>query len=189
MSYVLITPPAVEPVSLAEIKAQLSAQYDTLSDAIIMSRITTARQWAEEFCAKSFVTQTWELRLDEWPDDGVINLRRGPVQSIVSVKYTDSAGVLQTMSSADYKLAGDRLIPVYGKPWPGARIEADSIQVRFVAGFGAAAANVPGPIKEAIAITTRHWMENQAAVDSGVRVTRIPYAVEHLLSAYREVNL
>ena len=188
MTAKLYTAPSVEPVTLTEAKDQLSIT-DTVDDTVITRRIIEARQWAEEFCQRSFITQTWQEYLDAWPRNNVIDLTRGPVASVVSVTYIDTDGATQTVSSADYKLSTvgqtARLAPAYGVDWPSARDEMDSIIVRYTAGYGASGSSVPGPIREAIMLTVGHWIEHQPAIESGVRITKIPFAVEHLLQAYR----
>ncbi len=188
MSEKLITAPVKEPVSLDDIRGQL-AIADDLSDEVITRRIVEARQWAELFCQRSFITQTWDRFLDCWPDNEIIELARGPVQSVTSIKYVDTSGIEQTILSTEYKISlADlitRIAPAYKKTWPTARAQMDSIAVRYVAGFGSDGSTVPGPIREAIMLTVGHWTEHQPAIESGVRITRIPYAVEHLLHAYR----
>lgn len=192
MDLKLIEAPKQEPVALDELKSQLSIR-DEISDDVIIRRIAEARQWAEQFTGRAFVTQTWEALLDAWPSGNIISLPRGPVQSITSVKYIDTAGALQTLANTEYKLASagimQRLLPAYGKEWPEARDEIESIQVRYVAGYGLSGEDVPGPIREAIMLIVGHWIEHQAAIEAGVRITRIPYAVEHLLATYRIVSL
>ena len=191
MSSILFKEPIQEPVTKDEIKDQIGIT-DEISDPVLLRRITEAREWAENFCQRSFITQTWDLFLDCWPADGVLPLPRGPVQSVTYVKYIDAAGVPQTISSANYKLGAGhtlpRLVPAYGLVWPSARDEIDAINVRYVAGYGVAGEDVPGPIREAIMLIVGHWVEHQPAIESGVRITRIPYAVEHLLQAYRVMS-
>lgn len=192
MNLKLITAPAKEPVSVTDAKGQLSVN-DDLTDDLIQRHITEARQWAEGFTQRAFITQTWEAVLDAWPENDVIELPRGQVQSVTTVKYIDSAGVLTTLANTEYKLASaglqQRLVPAYGKEWPTARGEIESITVRYVAGYGDTGDNVPGPLREAILITVGHWLEHRSAIESGIRITRIPYAVEHLLATYRIIGV
>lgn len=192
MNLKLITAPAKEPVRVQEAKTQLNVR-DDLSDELIQRHISEARQWAEQFTGRSFITQTWEAVLDAWPQDNVIALPRGNVQSITSVKYIDAAGVQQTIANTEYKLASaglmQRLVPAYGKEWPTAREEIEAIAVRYVAGYGANEDDVPGPIREGILITVGHWLEHRAAIESGARITRIPYAVEHMMATYRILGI
>lgn len=188
----LFTAPTQEPVTLDEIKGQLSIT-DEISDEVVIRRITEARQWAEEHTQRSFVTQVWDLYLDSWPTDDIINLPRGPVKSITSVKYIDANGAQQTIAGTDYKLSLSyqvaRLVPAYGKSWPSARVEIDSIVVRYTAGYGDSGVDTPGPIREAIMLTVGHWIDHQPSIESGIRITRIPYAVEHLMQSYRVLAL
>lgn len=58
----LITPPASEPVSLAD--AYDSARVTTPDDALMTSLITAAREFAETYTRRQFVTATWLYALD-----------------------------------------------------------------------------------------------------------------------------
>src|SRR5712692_3761461 len=62
----LITPPTVEPIGLSEAKAHL--RVDTADDdSFILAIISAARDYAEGFTRRRFLTQTWELALDHFP--------------------------------------------------------------------------------------------------------------------------
>jgi uncharacterized phiE125 gp8 family phage protein len=60
------TPPAVEPVSLAEAKLHLRVDI-TDDDALITGLIQGARYAAENMCRRVMVTQSWGLTLDGFP--------------------------------------------------------------------------------------------------------------------------
>ena len=62
----MVTAPAVEPVSLAEAKAQMrvDTSYD---DTIIGTLITTARRSVEIITGQKLITQTWKYYLDRFP--------------------------------------------------------------------------------------------------------------------------
>ena len=59
------THPLVEPVTLADAKAHLRIDNDA-EDALIQSLISTARQWAEDYCDRTFVLTKWVLRTDSF---------------------------------------------------------------------------------------------------------------------------
>jgi uncharacterized phiE125 gp8 family phage protein len=81
MSLQLLAPPAAEPVTLAEAKAHL--KLDTSDeDALVAALITAARARAEWHTGRAFVTQRWRLRLDAWPQQGVIELPLPPLVSV-----------------------------------------------------------------------------------------------------------
>jgi uncharacterized phiE125 gp8 family phage protein len=190
MSLKRITQPSSEPVLLADVKAQLSiATADTLVDAIITRRITEARQWAENFMGRTIMPSNWEVVLDQFPQE--IELFYPPATAIVSITYIDTASVTQTMDAADYYLDEDAVpnwvLPAYGEQWPDTLDTANAVRVRYTAGYDDAA-SVPGQIKEAIMLTIGHWMRYQGAVESGLNITRIPNAVECLLTPYKVFN-
>ena len=62
----IVTPPLIEPVSLAEVKEQIGIQAtDTVSDALITRRIVEARKYAEDYTGRALITQTREKRWDD----------------------------------------------------------------------------------------------------------------------------
>jgi uncharacterized phiE125 gp8 family phage protein len=149
MALKLITAPTEEPVTLTEVK--LHCRVDgTDEDALLTGIIIpAARRFAEGRTGRALVTQTWELALDAFPA-AEIELPMPPVQSITSVKYLDTTGVEQTIDAANYALDsyGMRpwLLPAYEYEWPEALASSNAVRIRFVAGYGAAAA-VPADIK------------------------------------------
>ena len=69
MRLVLITPPASEPVTLAEAKLHARIQHDE-DDALVASLIVAARRHCETCLKSALVTQTWTLYLDSFPSAG-----------------------------------------------------------------------------------------------------------------------
>ena len=150
----LITPPVAEPVSLAEVKADL--RIDHTDDDVRLARlITEARQSIDgprTSFMRSLMPQTWELVLDGYPISE-IRLPTAPVASITSIKYDDADGVEQTISANDYYL-DEASEPPWVVPaatgWPvGTLAAVNAVRVRFVSGYANADA-VPGDIKGAI---------------------------------------
>jgi len=146
----LTTAAAVLAVTVAEVKAHLHIDDDiTVEDVSLQALIKAATEDAEHEMQRALVTQRWTLTLDALPADGVIELRRPPVQSVVSLKYIDSTGVQQTLSDTAYRvLPGDlssRVVPVYGGTWPPIRATEDAIEIVFSCGVAADA--VPELIK------------------------------------------
>jgi len=79
----LITAPDIEPVTLDEAKNHL--KIDSSEDnSLISALIVTARQLAEKETNRAFITQTWEMYLDEVGNE--IEIPKPPLQSIVSIK-------------------------------------------------------------------------------------------------------
>lgn len=154
----LITAPAAEPVSAAEAKAQLRVDH-AAEDALISSQVVAARGHVERLTARQLITATWELRLDSFPADTcAIRIPKPPLQQVVSVKYVDADGVLQTLASTEYVVDAPvgptapwgRLWLEYLKTWPTVRDERNAVRIQFKAGYGDAGAAVPQELRNAI---------------------------------------
>ena len=83
-------PPAVEPLSLEEVKLHLrNNPGDTSEDKdIIAPLISAAREYCENYCGKSFAEQS----ITAYPEvSGTVTLPRGPVISVDSVTVDGEA--------------------------------------------------------------------------------------------------
>lgn len=190
MSVVVVTPPAAEPLDRATVQRHLRV-FDAAEDTYLDDLIATARAHAEAHTRRALITRTLDLVLDAFPGgDGVIDLPLGKVSSVVSVSYVDAAGVTQTVAPADYVIdLGDlpaHVLPAYGKTWPSPRAQASAVRVRFLAGYGAAPADVPPDIRRALLLLCGHWYEHREVVlASNLIPTPLPFAVSALLGPHR----
>lgn len=164
----LITAPAAEPVTLDEAKAHCRITT-TAEDYLVNSWIIAARGHAETYTRRRFITQTWEWSMDEFPDyDSPIEVPNGPLQSVTSLKYIDTAGVEQTLDptlyQVDLKSDPGRIAPAYAvRCWPYTRCDTlNAVTVRFVCGYGLAA-RVPKEIKQAMLLAIGDFNEHREA--------------------------
>ena len=192
MGLVLVTAPASEPVTLTEAKAHMRIESSfTDEDTLITSLIARARRHVETLTERSLLTTTWRLEFtggggfDEGglePCGGVVILPKPPLIAITTVTYTDANGVVQTLSSGDYRAdAGvepGRLWPAYATPWPTGRPGPAAFSITYTAGYANAAA-VPGPMVQAIHELVAHWHENREGV---------PPTVGHLLEPWDAIR-
>ena len=181
---IVITPPATEPVTLAEMKAQIGIPTgNTASDTIITRRITEARQWCENFTDRAFITQTREIRFDKFQDE----FRLPSASAVVSLKYVDINGTVITLTATDYVLDTYDRIPfvrlAYGSVWPPIRDERNAVRIQYTAGYGAAAAVDP-LIKEAVMLLVGHWMNFQPQSENGMIMSHVPKPIERLLNDF-----
>lgn len=171
MALKLITPPAVEPVTLDEVKEHCRIDGAT-DDNLLNSLITVARQEAEKVTRRQLITATWELRLDKFPE--IIYLPMPPLQSVTpiapvvigGVKYLDSSGIEQTLTeNTDYMIdiysEPGRITPCYGEVWPTIYPVINAVRIVYKAGYGDAATSVPEPIKNWIKIVVGTLYENR----------------------------
>lgn len=193
MSLKLITLPAVEPVTLAEVKLQCG--YDPKEDAdpvkerILAKRLRgfaqVARAKCEDEMRRVLISQTWKWTFAEWPRSGPVMVPNPPLVSISSFGYVDCAGTLQDIAETCYRLdAGDdtapgALHPVRGEAWTSFWQLAQRYEMTYVAGYGESGAAVPLPIRQAILFLAQFYDENGGATDQP-----IPRVVRDLIAPY-----
>lgn len=193
MSLKLITAPSLEPITLALAEAQCRVGAGEDND-LLTFYIESAREQAEGLLFSALISQTWEQTLDEFPSDGDIKLLKPPVQSITSVTYIDSAGDLQTMATDAYVLDAATspgwLLPADGTEWPATDDVINAVTIRFVAGFGATAADVPANIRAWLLLTIAQLYDQRSATDASGKVAALPGRfVDGLLDPWRQYGL
>lgn len=187
MALKIVTPPAEEPVTTEEAKAYMRVVSAT-DDALIALLIKTVRELGENITRRAWITQTWNLILDGFPTGG-IRIPMPPLQSIASIKYTDTDGSEQTMDALDYTVDDDSepgmVVPVYGTVWPVTLDEVNAVRVQFVAGYGSAS-DVPESLKTWMKVRVGTLYEHREALVVGQAVAAIPRDfVDGLLDSYR----
>lgn len=153
----LVTAPAEEPITLAEVKTHRRVTGPD-EDGLLTGLIAAARQLFEDETGRQVVTATWRGHLDRFPECGQpIVIPKAPLLTVTGITYIDTAGVTQTWSSSEYTVAtyaGAFARPGYIYPapeyvYPSVYDVKNAVAVTFTAGYGAAAA-VPEGVKAAI---------------------------------------
>ena len=192
MPLVLSAGPEVEPVSLAEAKAHLRID-GTAEDTLVASLIVTSRLHVEAALGLALITQGWSYFLDDWPPGREVALPLRPVQSVTALRLYAADESLQTVPAETYLLDGvgppARIVRRTASSWPRPTRPANGIEIAFIAGYGAAAQDVPAPIRQAILLLVAHWHEHREPVDIGAASVRVPPMVGELLQPYRIVRL
>ena len=164
---------------------------NTTSDPRLAQMIKSARKEAESRMRRYLVMQTLDAYFDAFPEQdgkGSRIIKLPPLQSVGAITYTDTDGVEQTLDAAQYQVDATghigRIIPAYGYDWPSTRDQMNAVKVRFVAGYGAAAA-VPEPIKDWIKQRVKQKYDQPDAINIGNIVTEMPRSfVDGLLDDY-----
>jgi len=182
------TPPASEPVTLQEIKDHLRI-LGTDEDALLTAMIQAAREYCEKYQNRAYITQTWELALDQFPPEDRIRIPLPPLQSISSVKYYGTDDTEYTLPATDYQVdihsQPGRVVLGYGKSWPSITLRpANGVIITFIAGYGTTADEVPERVKQAIKVLVGHLYENREATDIK-EFKEVPFAVHALLGLDR----
>lgn len=139
---VQVTPPASEPLTLAEAKLYLRVD-GSAEDALITDLIAAAREHAEQALHKSLMTQSWKLVFDG-SAPLCTPLPRGPVSAITSVTLLDEEANQTVLDSSAYALSGAQDMLVFDSAPSSHRIE-----IIYVAGYGDAE-DIPRPIVQGI---------------------------------------
>jgi uncharacterized phiE125 gp8 family phage protein len=184
MSLKLITAPLELPVTLAEARAHLRVT-STTEDALILALLYAATEHAEDFTRRRFITQTWELVLDRFPEE--FALPNPPLQSVSSLKYLDEAHVEQTLASSAYQVdvvsEPGRVTAAIDTSWPSLSEKINAVTLRFVCGYGGAT-KVPFAIKAAVLLHVEaHFDKDERLME------KLLTACESLLFPYRMLRL
>ncbi len=186
----LYTAPAEEPVDLDEVKAQLRID-GTTEDAYLDRLRIAARKYMEgTVLNRALITQTWDYYLQGWPGKNYIEIPLPPLVSITSIKYTDYLNVESTFANTEYIVdtvaEPGRVYLKWDKSWPSVSLQVvNAIVIRFVAGYGAAAA-VPENIKQAILLQIGALYENREdEVLANVQKMQLAFGADELVNSDR----
>ncbi len=175
---------ATEPVTLAEAKAQCRVSIDE-DDALIANLITAGRESVETIMRMGLANQTYDMYLNSWWSGDLI-LPLPPLQSVTSIKYTDTDDAQTTWSSSNYYVSTaqfpGRVVLKTNISFPTAELkEVDAVVVRFVSGY-ADAGDMPQLIKQAILLTVGHLYENRESVviGQGIAALELPQGAKYL---------
>ena len=192
MSYELLTPPALEPITLDQAKARLRIS-ETSQDAHITHLIRVARTRIEALTGRVLMAQTWLERRDAWDEGGRLlafgtqfKILKPPLISIEKITVFVASGVGTVWASDQYFVdtmaepGRISLRPNVVFPKPGQR--HGGIEIRFVCGYGPDVADLPPSLIEAVG----QLVEAMAA--NGRRVG-LPLSVQSLIAPWRRLSL
>lgn len=203
-----VTPPSIEPVTIAEALIHLRLEGDaaTADTPYVTSLISAARLLCERRAHLAFVTQTYDLWLDQWDGRPWSNLSGyvgwssqagttlynnaylsnqvvfpvGPVQSVSEVNYIGIGLDQQTWDASNYIVSPGlpgKLAPVQNVPFPPVASQIDVVQIRVIAGYGDLASAVPELAKSAIKLAVSWLYEKRSPSTSELA------AVDYLLGS------
>jgi len=181
--------PAVEPVSLNEIKRHLRIAHDS-EDDFLSGLIRAAREDVERTTGVAMINQSWRLAFDRWPDNSCVPLMRYPVRAVLSVTMFGDRGEASVLGPADYQLDTlSRPARLYLERRPGPLRAMNGIEIDFSAGFGEAGTDVPDLLKRAVTLLVAHWHEFRAAYGTADQPVSYPAGYDRLIAGYRDRRL
>lgn len=185
MAIKIITP-AAAVLTLEQLRRHCRIDPPDLAndaDDDLTAALAAAQAHAQHYTGLSIGSQTLELALDEFPEGG-IQLLQGPVTSITSVTYVDTAGATQTLSGSAYSLEDystpQWLLPAVDTEWPDTYATANAVKVRYVAG----AATIDCAVAQALRLLVGLYFDNRNAADKNT-MTDLPFGVAALLNTVK----
>ena len=110
-----------------------------------------------------------------------------PLVSVESVKYLDTNGTLQTLSSTNYVVDTGSYFgairPAFGKTWPATALDPSAVRVEFTCG-NATADVVDSDLIMAILLLVGHYDLNREASSPTKYISTVPMGVDDLLAPY-----
>lgn len=177
-----VTAPEAEPLTLEAAKRHLSidASDDSFDALIGEDYLPAARAHVESITGSKLVEQVLSAQAASWAD--LARLPFGPVQSITSITYTDTAGDAQTLDAADYELWNDgmdaEVRASYGVTFPAIRA-GSRITLTATVGYE----SPPAECLQAIRMLTAFWFMNREA--AGATMSEVPHGVYDVLTNHR----
>jgi uncharacterized phiE125 gp8 family phage protein len=178
--YKIVTEPSELAVDLLTVKAFCKITHDA-EDAFIPVLIKSATKIIEDESWLQIISAPWFLQVFEWPATW-LEIGKGNVTSVTSVKYFDENDTEQTLPSDKY-ITDLTSWParIFFKEQPSLSYKLPYVRVYFTAGFGTTATNVPDDLKSALMLTTRMLYDKRTGEDT----LDIPPAAKHIARRYR----
>lgn len=138
MTITIITPPASEPVSLAEAKLFLRVDHSA-EDELITMLIVAAREAVEAAIGRALITRRVRESLDIWVREAAQGavLGLGPVTDVVAVRLLADNGSQSVLETERYRLDGHRDRPrlVFADGVPATLRQIGGIEIEYDCGY------------------------------------------------------
>lgn len=174
----LVTPPAVEPVTLKQLKLQARLPYDD-ADEILSLYIEAARQTIERYLRRALITQQWDFVSDWAP--AWVELPKAPLISVDGVFYTGLDNVEHPVDPTIYitNTTTSWMGLTIGAVWPLHRGKA-GFRVRYTCGYGPNPSDVPAVIRKEILSLAAQYDDIREQINLPARSAEVlrPYRIE-----------
>jgi uncharacterized phiE125 gp8 family phage protein len=160
----LIAKPQIEPVTLDEALIHCHANAG-VEDSWFFDAIEEAREVAEDYQRRAYVSQQWEYTFDKLPEFPLA-LPKAPAVSLDSVTLYGKGDESQAVAVTNFYLEQSepaRIMPVDDYEFPEIELRSmGAVKFVFTAGYGATAADVPKRVKNAMLLYIGWKYENRS---------------------------
>ncbi len=200
--------PSAAPITLAQARTHLRVDSSDEDDLITML-IDVATQLfdgtgkhRDGILGCAMMTQTWVMETSHWvvpfrrhlprlASDYRIWIDHGPVQSVESIQvYTNDALVDWPVDQwrVGHEDTRSFITVAPNGSWPAFDFREDAFKVKYTAGYGDNATDVPAPLRAAMLLMIGHLYENRQSVfvdASRVQALETPQGVANLIAPYK----
>ena len=188
MSAILISDPAIEPVTLDEAKEYLRIDGPE-SDGVLERLIVAARTAIEGMTRRALIAQTWRYLMAapkvEGPRRGRLTIPGMPLRRVLAVRVFGARGSVTTLDPQDYVVSMGTPATIHLRD---GHADARGAEVDAEIGYGPAASDVPADLRQALVQLVAHWFERREPVTNGM-LSSVPMTVTHTTAPYRVVGL
>ena len=192
MALKLETAPANPVLALDDVKDHLRVTGND-EDDYIASLIEAVRGHFEGpfgLLKRCLVDQTWKFYLDDFTSE--IEMPLPPLNSVEHIKYYDTDGVQQTLSTdvydVDDKSEMGRIVLKSGQSWPAVEIGINKVEIEFIAGYGADDTAIPDDLRHAMLLIIGHYYENREDT-APITIKEIPHGARMLYGSYKVMDV
>lgn len=186
MPVILLTPPATEPLSLAEAKHYLRVEHEE-DNELIAALIAAARNAVEAATRRVLIAQTWRIVLDRWPASGRIVSPVNPLRTLEAARVLAADGTPMELDVEGFTLDTTSVpgVIAFGRAnVSGPERALAGIELDVTAGYGDAD-DVPAPFVQAIRLLLARAYEHR----DEVRQDALPDTVASLLAPFRVLSI
>ena len=190
----LITTLDIVPI-ISLVDCRLHLRIDTVDDSpdthpddeLVLALLAAAREWVEGYTGLALTPRTLELGLDRFPANEIL-LPTPPTISVESVKYFDTAGDEQTITSTDYVLDDYQrpgwILPAEGYVWPTTKEVVNAVTIRYEVGYASRLDSpqvlpLPASLRAAVLLILGSLYENRENT-APITITDVPLGAKSL---------
>lgn len=189
LDWTIETAAATDPITTAEAKTHARVTTSA-EDTLIGGYIAEATIFVQNWLNRQLVTATLTAYPKKFPAGGTfIELPRPPLSSISAVRYVDTSGDTQTLTSTVYQSDANSFVGRFAlarnQAWPAVRGGVLSpIEIDFVCGYGVASA-VPENFKSMIKLLVAHRIVNRDPLVIGMIARDLQLSLNALVGQER----
>lgn len=192
MILVELTPVPAALLPVAELKQHLRLGTgfadDAAQDALLETYLRSALAAIEARTSKALFSRSFRWKLTAWRGFQREELPVAPVTHVTSVKIIEADGSETAVPATSYVLELDAHHPCLAAKGLGLPTipVAGSVEIEFVAGFGADWASLPPALRQAVLIVAAEFHENRH--ETGADAV-LPTRVMQLIAPFRVMRL